>query len=146
MLTTQYSLHTSGKDSVGHKGRLHHPTPSGKCKNIHKTTQNWSYTSRWWRWWWCNTRRWWRRGWWRWRGRPSSCRPATATDNWSLSSTECRILEIRMNAVKGWLKTLYVDCRYLWLQQDRRKREWERKIWCLLPRQITPTIWLYCLE
>ena len=29
-----HSLHTSGKDSVGHKGRLHHPTPSGKFKNI----------------------------------------------------------------------------------------------------------------
>ena len=55
----------------------------------------WWPTSRWWRWWWCSTRRWSQLARWRWRGRPGSCRPATATPPWSLSSTGCRNLTIR---------------------------------------------------
>ena len=55
----------------------------------------WWPTSRWWRWWWCSTRRWSQQARWRWRGRPGSCRPATATPPWSLSSTGCRNLTIR---------------------------------------------------
>ena len=97
--STHYTLHTSGKDGVGHKGRLHHPTSSEKCKKnltseIKQILKTAPLTSRWLRWWWCSTRRWWGRGWWRWRGTPGSCRAATATESWSLSSTECRILEI----------------------------------------------------
>ena len=49
-------------------------------------------TSRLWLWWWCSTRRWSPPARWRWRGRPGSCRPATATPPWSLSSTGCRNL------------------------------------------------------
>ena len=61
---------------------------------VRALTPHWPWwpTSRWWRWWWCSTRRWSQPARWRWRGRPGSCRPATATPPWSLSSTGCHNL------------------------------------------------------
>ena len=45
------------------------------------------------------------------------------------------------------VKFIYSELEYcLWFLWDRRRREWEQRMWCLLPRLITPAIWLYCLK
>ena len=81
-------------------------------------------TSRWLQWWWCSTRRWWGRGWWRWRGTPGSCRAATATESWSLSSTECRILEIKVMMVinQSYLFAWLIEILPLVSARSKKKR------------------------
>ena len=79
-------------------------------------------TSRWSRWWWCSTRRWWGRGWWRWRGTPGSCRLATATESWSLSSTECRILEVKVTMVIYHLFAWLIKILPLVSARSKKKR------------------------